>query len=220
MRWLVASGVRLGRAVPTQGAVLAPAAPSRSRLAEGVPVRLALAARNGAGTGARSPLTPFLTPRADGELAVRRRRPPRSTGSSRTSTAEPPTAAELALDRRRDAVDGDVARRRDRPTAWNAAGWPTQVEPLVRLYTAYLGPAARRHRACGYWVAAAGQGPHARLDLVVVRGIERVRAQRPGRWATPSSSRFVYTSVLGRPPDASGLAYWTSRLGAGWTRGR
>jgi hypothetical protein len=44
-------------------------------------------------------------------------------------------------------------------------------------------------------------------------------AQRYGALTNSQFVSLVYQNVLGRAPDAGGLAFWTGRLGAGMTRG-
>lgn len=214
-RWLVASAFEAGRAVPTQGAVVAPTGPASIPLREGVPVRLALGTRNAAGTGARSPLTPYLTPR------------PTVSWPFASPTAQV-TAIFQAVDRRAPTpaeLDAALARLQTGASPADviedrlATGtWPTQVEPLVRLYTAYLGRPPDPS-GLAYWTAQRASGRTLdRISATFSASSEFRRAT--GSLDDAAFVRFVYASVLNRSADAAGLGYWTGRLRAGWSRGR
>ncbi|MCU1369947.1 MAG: hypothetical protein JWO77_1141 [Ilumatobacteraceae bacterium] len=214
-RWLVASAYETGRAVPTQGAVVPPSGPATIPLREGVPVRLAIATRHPAGTGARSPLTPFLTPRPT-ESWPFASPAEQVAGIFQAVDGRSPTSAELtaALDRlQAGASPADLIEER-----LGAGRWPTQVEPLVRLYTAYLG---RPPDPSGltYWTGQRAKG-RTLVQISATFSASPEFRRSTGSLDDTAFVRFVYSSVLGRAPDADGLRYWTGRLGAGWSRGR
>ncbi|HWJ98977.1 MAG TPA: DUF4214 domain-containing protein, partial [Acidimicrobiales bacterium] len=215
VRWLVTSVFEKGRGVPTQGSVARPTGKVTFDLAEGVPVRVALAARNGAGTGARTPLTPFLTPRPTVNWPYAS--PTEQVeGILQVVDGRAPTADELTWYLARlqaGASPADViADRLDR------GRWPTQVEPLIRLYAAYFG---RPPDSSGlrFWSEQRANGRTLdRISSTFAGSSEFIR--KSGSLDNRAFVRFVYSSVLGRSPDAPGLAYWVARLDAGWTRGR
>ena len=215
VRWLVASAFEPGRGVPTQGAVVPPAATTTVGFTEGVPIRLAFAARNGAGTGARTPLTPFLTPRPS--VSWPYASPSEQvTGIVQLLDGRVPTAAELdAYVARLAAGESPADVIEDR---LEQGRWPKQVAPMLRLYAAYFG---RPPDASGlrYWLAQRANGRTLdRISSTFAASAEFRRST--GSLDDAAFVRFVYASVLGRSPDASGLGYWVKRLGAGWTRGR
>lgn len=95
--------------------------------------------------------------------------------------------------------------------------WQTSVAKVARLYTAFF---ARPSDTSGlqFWSA--------RLDAgvgisVVAQAFARSPefAQRFGAVSDTAFVTLVYRNVLGREPDASGLAHWVGRLEAGRTRG-
>jgi hypothetical protein len=215
VRWLVATALEPGRAIPTQGAVVPPRGTSTIAFAEGVPIQVAFAARNGAGTGARTPLTPFLTPRPA------TRWPYASTAEQVSGTFQlvdgrDPTPAELAASVAR--LQAGEAPARLIGERLRTGRWPTEVEPLIRLYAAYFG---RPPDAAGlqYWLAKRANGRTLdRISSTFAASEEFKRST--GSLDDAAFVRFVYAKVLGRSPDASGLAYWVKRLGSGWARGR
>ncbi|WP_421118219.1 5-(carboxyamino)imidazole ribonucleotide mutase [Aquihabitans daechungensis] len=215
VRWLVTSAFEQGRAVPTQGSVVSPTGPATIALTEGVPVRVALAARNGAGTGARSPLTPYLTPRPTVSWPFASPAE-QVAGIFEAVDGRAPTTAEL---------NGYLGRLQGgEPPAEVieerlATGiWPTQVEPLVRLYVAYLG---RPPDASGlrFWMAQRSKGRTLNSISSSFAASSEFR-RSTGGLDDAAFVRFVYDHVLHRSPDAAGLAFWRGRLRSGWTRGR
>ena len=214
VRWLVASAFEANRAVATQGAVLSPGSAVSIPLTDGVPVRVALASRNGAGTGARSPLTPFITPRA--------------------STNWPFASASAQVEQIFHDVDGRAPTSDERTWVLAALAstdtpahvinarlgtgrWPTEIEPLVRLYTAYLGRPPDK-AGLAFWLAQRAKGRTlASISSSFAASAEFVR--KTGSLNNTAFVRFVYTSVLGRQAEANGLAFWTNRMAAGTTRG-
>lgn len=97
---------------------------------------------------------------------------------------------------------------------WVPSGTAAQV---ARLYDAALGrlPDAA---GLGYWTRAidAGSATLAGLAASFVASTEFV-----AKYGALSDSAFVsaiYQNTLGRPSDASGLAYWSDQLGRGATR--
>lgn len=218
IRWLVATALEPGRAVPTQGTVLAPAGATTSAavaLAEGVPVRLAIAARNGAGTGARTPLTPFLTPRP-------------TVSWPHASPAEQVTGIFQVLEGRAPSPGEQALYLNRLQSGWSPADviedrlergtWPKQVEPMLRLYAAYFGRPADAS-GLAYWLDQRARGRT--LDRISSTFAASAEFKRnTGSLDDTAFVRFVYRSVLGRTPDAAGEAYWVKRLQGGWTRGR
>lgn len=215
VRWTVATALEPGRAIPTQGAVVPPGAVATIAFTEGVPVRLAFAARNGAGTGARSPLTPFLTPRPTTSWPYASSAE-QVTGIFQLVDGREPTPEEVAAGAARldaGASPADLIEER-----LGLGRWPTQVEPLIRLYAAYFG---RPPDAAGlrYWLAQRAAGRT--LDRISSTFAASAEFERTtGSLDDAAFVRFVYAKVLGRTPDASGLSYWVKRLGTGWSRGR
>ncbi len=215
VRWIVASAFEPGRGVPAQGAVVAPAPSISVPFVEGTPIQVAVAARNGGGTGARSALTPELTPRASPSW------PYASTaafveGVFHDVDGRAPSATELAW--YGAFVDGGGSRAAVIESRLAGGRWPSEVEPLVRLYGAYLG---RPPDSSGlrYWVAQRAKGRTlTSISSVFAASPEFRRAT--GTLGDADFVRFVYRSVLGRDPDAGGLDYWMRRLAMGWTRGR
>lgn len=88
--------------------------------------------------------------------------------------------------------------------------WASRLEPVTRLYLAYFGrppdPSGLRH-----WMAKrAGGTTVAQISASFARSSEFVRTYGP--LTNRAFVELVYDSVLGRPADPSGAAYWTGRL--------
>jgi uncharacterized protein DUF4214 len=93
------------------------------------------------------------------------------------------------------------------------------VAPIARLYFAYFN---RVPDLAGfqYWLAQYRAG----MSLNDISQVFASSAEFQGTYGSLTNSQFVtlvYQNVLGRPPDATGLAYWTNQLDSGlMTRGQ
>ncbi|WCO68713.1 CotH kinase family protein [Iamia majanohamensis] len=200
--------VSLGTTVPggTTGAVLPGGI-------DGPPVRVGTRAE-GTVHGGLSRLSPPVTPRA----------------TTTWPAASPAAWAEDALTRLRGSAPTPAAR-----TAWvDALAAGTRPAQLVRDELArppWAGSQARAARLyAAFFDRPADAAGHAywtgRLDggLPVTRVAELFAASaefrvRFGAGDDVAFVTLVYRNVLGRDPDAAGLAYWVDRLGAGRSRG-
>lgn len=104
-----------------------------------------------------------------------------------------------------------VAEMRNRPE------WGGRRAVVVRLYSAYF---LRRPDAAGldYWAGELARG------VSINQVSQSFAASKEFRtlYGSLTNGKFVdrvYRNVLGRPPDAAGLAYWKGRLDAGTSRG-
>lgn len=104
-----------------------------------------------------------------------------------------------------------IAGMRNRPE------WGGRRAAIVRLYAAYF---LRLPDAGGldYWAGrVAGGQSLTSVSAFFARSSEFVT--RYGQLSNADFVRRVYQNVLGRQPDASGLAYWKGQLDAGRSRG-
>ena len=103
-------------------------------------------------------------------------------------------------------------------TFFNSAEFQGLGAPVVRLYFAYL-LRIPDYNGLNFWIGQFRGGQ----PLV---SISNAFAQSPefvNRYGTLNNAQFVdrvYQNVLGRAPDADGLAHWTGQLNAGMTRGQ
>ena len=88
------------------------------------------------------------------------------------------------------------------------------VNPVIREYQAAFGRVPDQ-AGLGYWVGQVASSPNALAELSVIFANSAEFNSRYGASATsPASVALVgllYENVLGRPPDAAGLAYWSSQ---------
>lgn len=93
------------------------------------------------------------------------------------------------------------------------------ISPVARLYFAYF-LRLPDYTGLMYWVNSYTQG----TPLNDVSNAFAASAEFQQRYGSLSNAQFVqmiYQNVLGRAPDASGLAYWTTEIDAGrFTRGQ
>ncbi|WP_426573573.1 DUF4214 domain-containing protein [Aquihabitans sp. McL0605] len=91
----------------------------------------------------------------------------------------------------------------------------TDVDPVIRLYRAFLG---RTPDAAGlqYWLARKrAVAPARRWSLTQMATAFTASHEFTAKYGKLTSLAFVtriYTDVLGRPADPSGVAYWTQQL--------
>jgi S-layer protein len=88
------------------------------------------------------------------------------------------------------------------------------VNPVIREYQAAFGRVPDQ-AGLAYWVGEVASNPNALAELSVIFANSAEFNSRYGASATsPASASLVgllYENVLGRPPDAAGLAYWSSQ---------
>ena len=88
--------------------------------------------------------------------------------------------------------------------------WRNQLDPVIRLYSAYFGrlpdPSGLR-----YWMARRAAGtPIARISATFAASSEFKR--KYGSLTDRAFVELVYQNVLGRAGDPGGIAYWTRRI--------
>ncbi len=93
----------------------------------------------------------------------------------------------------------------------------SRTHSVTRLYQAFF---LRRpdQEGFSYWVGRRREG----LSLVRISEFFTGSGEFTTRYGSLSDEAFVdriYRNVLGRGPDASGMAFWTSKLASGSTRG-
>ena len=102
-------------------------------------------------------------------------------------------------------------------TFFNSAEFQGQVAPVVRMYFAYF-LRIPDYGGLNYWIGQFKGGQ----SLIA---ISQQFAQSPEfqiTYGSLNNSQFVdrvYRNVLGRAPDAGGLAFWTQQINSGMTRG-
>ncbi|WP_426571164.1 DUF4214 domain-containing protein [Aquihabitans sp. McL0605] len=175
-------------------------------LANGVVHTFEVAATNAVGTGPQSAASTAVTPQwwmpwTSGPVAV--------TEMYTWLTGQAPTSAEkaswLAQLNSGAKLPGDlVAALR---TGTDAT---VNVDPTVRLYSAYL---VRVPDANGlnYWLGKKRSG----WSLTKISSSFAASSEFTNRYGPLSNKAFVdkiYENVLGRPGEASGVAYWTAQL--------
>lgn len=218
LRWTIATGVEPGRAVPTAGhkAPAGTSVASVDGLAEGTPLRWSVASRNNTGTGPRSTLTPWITPR---------------------SSAVWPFASNEALVRQtfrdidgREAAASEVASwstRLAQGTATPAAviadrlggpDWRNVREPVARLYIGLFDRLPSQGGLTTWSNRHRNGTPLANVAQSFVRSSEF--RSRYGSLDDTAYVQLLYRTVLGRPPAPVLVRRWTARLGSGWTRGQ
>ena len=88
------------------------------------------------------------------------------------------------------------------------------VNPVIREYQAAFGRVPDQ-AGLEYWVDQVASSPNALASLSTIFANSAEFNTRYGASATsPASASLVgllYENVLGRPPDAAGLAYWSSQ---------
>ena len=94
-----------------------------------------------------------------------------------------------------------------------------KIAPIVRLYFAYF-LRIPDYNGLQYWIDACGSG----MSLESVSEFFAASSEFQQRYGSLNNQGFVtlvYQNVLGRLPDAGGLAYWTGLLNSGsLTRGQ
>ncbi|HEU5148870.1 MAG TPA: CotH kinase family protein [Iamia sp.] len=215
-RWVVITECAPGAAVPTGGTLRAPgASASLDHLPLDQPVQLAVAVRNQAGTGPRTPPTPELTPRtspvfpfADTPSLVRR--------FVAGVEGRPATDTEVAL--WSAVIDQGTSPAHIVASALGTPRWSRDVAPVARLYTAYFGRLPDQ-AGLGWWVARRRAGTGLDPMSSAFAGTPEFRAM----YGSLSDGAFVsqlYRNVFGREADAAGRAYWVDRMARGMARGR
>ena len=176
-------------------------------LANGTAHTFKVAAVNAIGTGPDSAASTAVTPQwwlpwSSGSVAV--------TEIFTWMTGKAPTAAEKTswlnqMNAGKTPADLVVALR-------TAADATTNVDPTVRLYSAYL---TRVPDAGGlsYWLNKRRSGQTlSRMSSTFAASKEFIR-----RYGSMTNRQFVeniYTNVLQRPGDPTGINYWTGKLDA------
>jgi hypothetical protein len=103
-------------------------------------------------------------------------------------------------------------------TFFNSAEFQGAIAPVARLYFAYF-LRIPDYGGLNYWIGQARAGS----SLETISDAFATSAEFVSRYGSLSNSQFVtlvYQNVLGRAPDAAGLAYWAGRLATGLTRGQ
>ncbi|MFN8019528.1 MAG: DUF4214 domain-containing protein [Acidimicrobiales bacterium] len=99
----------------------------------------------------------------------------------------------------------------------NSSSWSAKRAPLVRLYVAYF----KRLPDLGgfeYWRKKMVAGM--KLDQVSARfAASNEFTTKYGNTTNTTFVTLVYQNVLGRQPDAAGLAHWVAKLDDGMSRG-
>ena len=213
VRWLVVSGLEKGRAIPTQGSLVAPGPVVSVPFTENVPVRVAAASRNGAGTSARTPLSPWITPRPNAQWPF-------------ASTDELIDKVYLDLEGALPTVgqrQGALAQIDQLGPAALVAEklgnqrWGAQIEPLIKLYEAYF-DRAPDVAGLKFWADQRASGRTLMsISGQFARSGERLR--KTGSLSNEAFVRYVYDGVFGRKPDSMGHVYWTYHLNRGMSRG-
>jgi hypothetical protein len=173
-----------------------------SGLEAGKAYRFSATAKNGAGFGADSAYTSFLiAPFSTPESFVNRQF--RDFRGRDASTDEQATW-----------INGILRHTTDAPALISGLIPGGTLEkgaaPLVRLYRSYF---LRSPDSAGmrYWYGRRAAG----ASLAPISSSFAASSEFRNRYGSLSNKAFVqlvYQNVLGRPPDAGGLAYWTSRL--------
>lgn len=187
-------------------------------LAVGVPHRFKVRAVNASGPGARSNVTATIAPLDQAPVLG-----PFASISSLVRqqwldfVGRPPTASESAAGvsaitggtTTSEAFIASMSRRRE---------WTTNRAAVIRLYSAYFGRLPD-WGGLTYWEGKLRTGTT--LNRVSSTFASSSEFQR--RYGTLSNRSFVlliYTNVLKRSPDASGVSFWTRRLDGGMSRGQ
>ncbi|OWW18999.1 hypothetical protein AYR66_05355 [Noviherbaspirillum denitrificans] len=89
---------------------------------------------------------------------------------------------------------------------------------VANLYVALFGRAPERD-GLGYWVNQLDAGKTVAQVAQEMYNTDPARATYPTFLTNEEIIGRFYTNVLGRTADADGLAYWTSKLNAGATKG-
>ena len=88
------------------------------------------------------------------------------------------------------------------------------VNPVIREYQAAFGRVPDQ-AGLKYWVGQVASNPNALASLsVIFANSAEFNTRYAANATTPASVALVaelYANVLGRPPDAAGLAYWSSQ---------
>ena len=103
-------------------------------------------------------------------------------------------------------------------TLRTAKTWDGTVGPVTRLYSAYF-LRSPDNSGIRYWTSKSRSGTR----LFAISSTFAASSEFNRRYGALSDAGFVglvYQNVLGRSPDSAGLAYWTSKLRNGSTRGR
>jgi hypothetical protein len=111
------------------------------------------------------------------------------------------------------------AQPRDRmvETFFNSAEFQGVIAPVTRLYFAYF-LRIPDYDGLNYWIGQSRSG----VPLAAISDAFAASPEFQQRYGSLSNAQFVslvYQNILGRPADATGLAFWTGQLNAGLTRG-
>ena len=101
---------------------------------------------------------------------------------------------------------------------FNSAEFQGQLAPVTRLYFAYY-LRIPDYSGLQYWIGQFKAG----ASLETISNAFASSPEFASRYGALNNSQFVslvYTNVLGRAPDATGLSYWTGQLAGGMTRGQ
>lgn len=217
LRWTIATGIEPGRAVPTAGhkAPAAVTSASIGGLTEGTPLRWSVASRNNTGTGPRSILTPWITPRSSADWPF--------TSSEelvaqtfRDLDGREATAPEMA-DWSTRFAQGSATPATLIVDRLSGPDWRDVREPVARLYIGLFD----RLPSQGGLQAWSNRHRDGTPLASVAQSFVKSREFR-SRYGTLDDSAYVnllYRKVLGRSPSPVLARRWTSRLAAGWTRG-
>lgn len=171
--------------------------------------RFSVAARNGAGIGAESTLSTHALPPFKTVDAF-------TTQQFKDFANRVPTAAELN-DWRTKVANGSVAPK---DLISQAVDFPyaARYAPVVRLFSAYFGRLPDKG-GLDYWTTKYRNG----TPLTTVSDNFATSNEFKTKYGSLKNRDFVlriYTDVLKRNADPSGVAYWTKKLDTGTTRGK
>lgn len=105
---------------------------------------------------------------------------------------------------------GAMTRTQVVETFLRSAEFEGRIAPVARLYFAYF-QRIPDHGGLQFWIGQYAGG----VSLPAISELFAQSEEFQGRYGTLDDAQFVdlvYRSVMGRAPDASGLAFWTGRL--------
>ncbi|MCU1453985.1 MAG: Sugar lactone lactonase YvrE [Acidimicrobiales bacterium] len=179
-------------------------------LANGSTYRFTVAATNGIGTGAQSAASPLVLPPFASLPGFVTRQSTDLLGRAATSAEN---ANEVA------ALDGGASPAAFIGTLRRSADATTKVDPATRLYFAYF-LRIPDQGGLTYWIGRVRGG----TTLDAVSSGFAASAEFKNRYGPLSNRGFVnlvYTNVLSRAGEASGVDFWTGQLDTGKrTRGQ
>ena len=184
-------------------------------LDNGVDTMVKVIAENASGTGQRSERSNDVV---TGRMDLR----PFATADALVEQQFLDFVGRPATDAERSSVVRTLGRGTPTPAEWVASmrlrpEWGGRRAPIVRLYQASFG---RLPDAAGltYWTGRLASGSS--LERVALQFVASSEFQtRHGSLSNAEFVTWAYEDILGRQPDASGLAYWTRKLDGGQSRG-